>query len=224
MIFLSLQNVVSYKYYLTFEFKNIADNIITRRKSKISLQLDKLKSIIEKTEFVNEEIDFGDLENESTENEETEKNKMYICNKLTKYNIFFYFTIKNKEFVFPFVSDLFNEYEDNVNKLIKNIVEKINDNKIIINCDNINYIVSLRQAEEGENEEDFYAKNYEMKPCKKKNLKPKLDSPSYSAKSLLKNIDNEKLSFICKSPLNIMLRENEEESGDNKYQFLFDED
>ena len=170
--------------------------MITRRKSKISLQLDKLKSIIEKNESVNEEIDFADLENESTENEETEKDKTYIKNKLTKYNVYFYFTIKEKEFVFPFVSDLLNEYEDNVNKLIKNIVEKINDNKIIINCDGINYIVSLRQAEEGENDEDFYAKNYEMKPCKKKNLKPKLDSPSYSAKSLLNNLDNQNIIMV----------------------------
>ena len=190
--------------------------------------MDKLKDLIEKGESVNEEIDFEELENVSIENEDIEKDKMCI-NELNKYNVYFYFTIKDKEFVFPFVSDIFNIYEDNVNKLIKNIVEKINEKRISIKVDNIDYIVSLKKCEESENEEDFYAKNYEIKPCKKKNFRPKLDSPSFSPKSLLKYIDNEKISFISKCPLNIMLREkmeiNEiEEEGDNKYQFLFDED
>ena len=35
---------------------------------------------------------------------------------------------------------------------------------------------------------------------------PKNDSPSYSSSSLLKNLQNENISFICKSPLNIMIR------------------
>ena len=56
---------------------------------------------------------------------------------------------------------------------------------------------------------------------------PKNDSPSYSSNSLLKNIDKKFLSFVSKSPLNIMLIEQfetNENEGNNKYQFDDDED
>ena len=55
---------------------------------------------------------------------------------------------------------------------------------------------------------DFYANNYELKSCKKKNYFPKNDSPSYYPNSLLKNIEKENISFIVKNSLNVMLREN----------------
>ena len=190
--------------------------------------MDELKNKIENDESVNEETDFDEFENVLIENDNSENIQIYE-NELSRFNVYFYFQIKDKEFVFPFVSDTFNIYEDNVNNLIKNIVKKINEKKIIVNCDNINYIVSLKDIEdiEDENDETFYCKNYELKACKKKNFKPKEDSPSFSSKSILKNIDNKKISFVSKNPLNIMIREKFEtnkEEGENKYQFLFDED
>ena len=52
-----------------------------------------------------------------------------------------------------------------------------------------------------------------------------MDLPSFSPKSLLKNIENKKLSFIVKNPLNIMIREKFEinkEDNSNKYQNYYD--
>ena len=54
---------------------------------------------------------------------------------------------------------------------------------------------------------DFYIKNYEIKPCKKKNFMPKTDCPSFSSSALLKNIEKENISFVSKNNLNIMLLE-----------------
>jgi hypothetical protein len=109
--------------------------------------------------------------------------------------------------------------------LIKNVVKKINDGNITINMNSINYIVSLKDTEDVE-DIDFYAKNYEIKPCKKKNHMPKVDSPSFSPSSLLKNIQNENLSFVCKKELNIMLREKFEtiEEGNVYYESDFEEE
>ena len=89
--------------------------------------------------------------------------------------------------------------------MIKNIVKQINNKNIIINFNSKDYIVSLKDIED--DDDDFYIKNYELKPCKKKNFMPKNDCPSYSSYSLLKNIEKENISFISKLPLNIMIRE-----------------
>lgn len=86
-----------------------------------------------------------------------------------------------------------------------------------------NYIVSLKDTED-EEDNDFYAKNYEIKPCKKKNHMPKFDSPSFSPSSLLKNIQNENLSFVCKKALNIMLIEKFEENEEGNKYYESDED
>ena len=53
--------------------------------------------------------------------------------KYIKFDVFFHFTIKNKDFVFQIKSDLFNLDEQYAYELIQNIVEKINEKKIIIN-------------------------------------------------------------------------------------------
>ena len=112
-----------------------------------------------------------------------------------------------------------NINEQHVYELIKNIVKKIKEKNIIINYKDSKYIVSLKDSE-NENNIEFYIKNYELKPCKKKNFMPKNDCPSYSPNSLLKNVDKKIFSFVSKSSLNIMLIEQFEkikEESKNQY-------
>lgn len=83
--------------------------------------------------------------------------------------------------------------------LIENIIKKINNKLINIIHNSKKYIISL--------EKKFPVKNYELRPCKKSNLKPKNDLPPYDSFSLLKNIANERLSFVTKNNVNIILIE-----------------
>ena len=185
--------------------------------------MDKLiENIKENTEDIYEKDEFDDFE---TENEIQQCTKIQNHEaKLLKLEVYFYFTIEDKEFIFPIQSDLFNINTQYIYELIENIVKTINDKNIIINYNNNDYIISLKDLENSEDQNnniDFYIKNYELKPCKKKDFHPKFDFPSFSPKSLLKNIENKKLSFIIKSPLNIMIREKFEinkEENSNKYQ------
>ena len=186
--------------------------------------MDKLIQNIKENEDIYEQDEFDNFETELNEIKQNTK----IQNREEKYfkfEVYFYFTIEGKEYIFPIQSDFFNINNQYTYELIKNIIRKINEKKIIINCNNIDYIISLKDLEDPEdqnnNDHDFYIKNYELKPCKKKNFLPKLDFPSLSPKSLLKNIEDKKLSFIIKNPLNIMIRENFEinkEEKFNKYQ------
>lgn len=142
-----------------------------------------------------------------------ENNILYENEKdLKKFTVYFYLNInKDSTFIIPIQTDFFNLNKQYVYELIKNSVKKINNEKINIKLNSIEYIVSLKDIENDENSDfDFYIKNYEIKPCKKKNHMPKNDSPSYSSSSILKNLQNENISFICKSPLNIMIREKNE--------------
>ena len=139
---------------------------------------------------------------------------------LKRYNIYFFLNLsKDNTFIFPIESDIFNVNNQHVYELIKSAVKNINNKKIKIIYNNINYIVSLKDIEEEENM-DFYTKNYELRPCKKKNFMPKNDCPSYSSSSLLKNLENKNISFISKRNLNIMLLEKletYEEKNNQKY-------
>jgi len=205
-----------------FNFKiNIAEENITykRRKSKISLQMEELKNKMngkEEEESLQED-DLDELLDDEL-NELNELNELKYsnlvenqnnANKLNKYNIYFYLNInKDNIFIFPIQSDFFNVNEQYIHDLIKNIVKKINDKKFNIKYNSTDYIISLRDIDDDEDNMDFYTKNYELKACKKKNFFPKNDSPSYCPNSLLKNVENENISFISKNSLNIMLREN----------------
>ena len=196
--------------------------------------MEKLENrIIEKEGFCQEEND-EEIFSEEFEDElniitkDLEKNEK-VEDKYSKFDVFFYFTIKNKEFVFQIKSDLFDPQKQYTYELIKNIIKKINEKKIIINYDNTKYFVSLKDIEdyEDKNNIDFYIKNYEFKQCNKNNFVPKNDIESFSSESLLKNIDSKKISFIAKNPLNIMVREKIEtnlEEGDNKYQNYYDDE
>ena len=142
-----------------------------------------------------------------------------------QYNVYCYFNInKDISFIFPIKTDLFYINKQYIYELIKNVVKKINNEKIVITYNSTKCIISLKDIEEDENI-DFYTKNYEIKPCKKKNFMPKYDSPSYSSYSLLNNIENENISFILKNPLNIMLREKYEINEDeNKLKYNIDDE
>jgi hypothetical protein len=193
---------------------------LPRKISKISIQMEELKNksnddtqeITEENEFDFNSKDFGFSKKEEDNSAEFEA--------------YFYFQLNGEnEFIFPVKSDSFNKNEQYAYELIKNIIKKINEKNITIKYNNTNYTVYIKDEQDTE-DADFYTKNYELKPCKKKNFKPKSDSPSYSPNSLLKNIDKNKISFVSKSPLNIMLiekfEENEEEN--NKYHHYYDDE
>ena len=142
-----------------------------------------------------------------------------------QYNVFCYFNInKDISFIFPIKTDLFYINKQYIYELIKNVVKKINSQEIVITYNSAKCIISLKDVEEDENF-DFYIKNYEIKPCKKKNFMPKDDSPSYSSYSLLNCIENENISFVLKNPMNIMIREKYEKNGEeNKFKYNIDDE
>ena len=170
--------------------------------------MDKLTENMIENENVYEKDECDDFETELNEIQQRTKIQNHE-EKYIKFEVYFYFTMGDKEYIFPIQSDLLNINAQYIYELIKNIVEKINEKNIIINYNNFDYIISLKDIEdtEDQNNYDFYIKNYELKPCKKKNFLPKTDFPSFSPKSLLKNIENKNVSFIVKNPLNIMIRE-----------------
>ena len=142
-----------------------------------------------------------------------------------QYNVYCYFNInKDISFIFPIKTDLFYINKQYIYELIKNVVKKINSQEIVITYNSAKCIISLKDVEEDENF-DFYIKNYEIKPCKKKNFMPKDDSPSYSSFSLLNCIENENISFVLKNPMNIMIREKYEKNGEeNKFKYNIDDE
>lgn len=186
--------------------------------------MDELKNKSEDDEYfkeLNDGNEFDEFENEFDSNSKKLNLTKNNEDKYAKFNAYFYFKLNgNKEYIFQIQSDIFNKSKQYVHELIKNIIKKINEKNIVINFNNIDYIVSLKDTED--EDADFYAKNYELKPCKKKNFKPKNDCPSFSSNSLLENFDNKLISFISKNSLNVMIREKIEEN--NKYQYDDDED
>lgn len=160
---------------------------------------------------------------EENDRDLAEENK-YSFNEIKKIKIYFFLNIKENIFILPIETDYFNLNNQCVDELIKNVVKKINDQKLIIKINSINYIISLQDIEDDEENSNFYINNYEIKPCKKKNHYPKNDSPNYSHTTLLKNIQTENISFISKNPLNILLREIDEENNDNNVRYQDDDD
>ena len=76
-------------------------------------------------------------------------------------------------------------------------------------------MASLKDSE-NENKKFFYAENYELRLCKKKNLKPSYDFPAFDSFSLIKNFANERISFISKNELNIIIIENYDNYDNNQ--------
>ena len=208
-----------YLYFIYIKLLYIAetDKSFKRKISKISLHFEKLKNKSKEnnTQELSEELNFSELDYYDNMAEQTEKmvnENEKDSNASKKFKIYFYLNInKDNTFIIPIQTDFFKINKQYVYELIKYTVKKINNEKIKIKLNSIEYFVSLKDIENNENcgndDFDFYINNYEIKPCKKKNHIPKNDSPSYHSSSLLKNIENDNISFICKSPLNIMIRE-----------------
>ena len=172
---------------------------------------------IKNEEIINDKYE-GEINDEKYEINHYSKNSaMNYYNTLKIFDVFCYIKINQKNsFIFPIKSDLLNLKTQTVNDLIKNIVKKFNENKINIKLNDINYNISLKDCE-NENNKNFYINNYELRQCKKKDCSPKFDLPYYSDKSLLKNISNEKLSFVVKDSVNIMIIEKLDNSLDAKF-------
>ena len=195
-------------------FKSIlaSGTSLVKRKSKISIQFEELTRDIKeydklmKEEFEEENL-YDDFESEENNNN-IYYNQNIIINKnnIKKFIINFYFKLNNKEFIFPIESDLFNIDAQYTYELIENIINQINNKSITINNNSNEYIISLKGGERN-NKIEFYMKNYELRFCNKKTLKPKFDLPPFSSKILLYNIFNEKISIICKNKLYIILFE-----------------
>ena len=186
-------------------------------------------------EEINSEVVSDEFETELNEISKNLRIPDYFGDKYTKFNVYFWFTFKNKEFVFKIKSDSFNINGQYTYELIENIVKIINKKNIVINHKNIKYIVSLKDyhevkeedEDELENKRDFYIKNYELKHCNKRDYTPKFDKESFPSQFLLNNINSKKISFIIKNPFNIMFREKTEsnkEEGNNKYENYYDEE
>ena len=98
-------------------------------------------------------------------------------------------------------SDELNIDNQCVSDLISNIVKKINTEKININYENNEFILSLKEYENI----NFYENNYELKPCDKISHIPKYDYPCFSSTSLLDEVVGQEISFVIKKTSNIKL-------------------
>ena len=161
-------------------------------------------------EIVKNEINLNNIEKSNYLSNNSNKNNCFNIYK--QFKIYFNLSINNNEFIFKINSDYFNINEQYIYELIKNIVKIINNKKFIVKNNFNNYIISLKDCEE-EKEIDFYIKNYEIKQYNNKISLFKNDLPTYSSNSLLKIISDEKINFVSKSPLNIMLIETYDDSN-----------
>lgn len=207
--------------YLFIYFYLIGDDNLHKRKSKISIFAEEMnnKEINEYDKLVKEEINEENYDEEFGFDENKEINyltKNISCpHYLKKFKIYFYFKLNNKnEFIFPIESDLLNIDKQYGYELIENIIKKINNNSIIIDYNSKKYIVSLKDSE-NENRKYFYTENYEIRLCKKNNLKPSYDFPALNSFSLINNYINERISFISKNDLNIIIIENYDNNEDS---------
>jgi hypothetical protein len=192
-----------------------------KKKSKISIFAEELKK--DKKEYedlVNNEL-IEDFSND--EDDKDDQLNIYGNNSTTlinvdifkKFEVYFYIKLDNEEkIIIPIESDSLNINKQSVSDLIKNVVKTINNNSFTINYNLTEYLISLKDCENSEDNEHFYINNYELRPCKKKNLMPKYDLPFFSPVSLLSTIVDEKISFISKNPLNIMLINNFKDYND----------
>ncbi len=186
----------------------------SKKKSKISIFAKELKKEKKEYEdFINDEL-IEDLSNDDEdERDDTQLNtndNSIISNNVDifkKFEVYFFIKLDddNGNVIIPIESDLLNINKQCISDLIKNLVKKINNNSFTIKYNSSEYIISLKDCENCQDNENFYIDNYEIRPCKKKTLMPKFDLPNFSPVSLLSKITDEKISFISKNPLNIML-------------------
>ena len=135
---------------------------------------------------------------------------------LNSFNVNVYLKINEKsEDIFQVDSDELDIDTQCVSDLISNIVTKINSKKIIINIENNELILSLKEY--GNN--DFYNDNYELRPFDKKSRCPKYGCLCFSPSSVLDELITQELCFFVKKPTNIVLLKKPEKvnrKNDNK--------
>ncbi len=234
IIWQGLQQQIVNKFYIFIIFFNlIADGCsLAKKKSKISILAEELsKDIREYDKFVKEEIDEENYYDEFGYDENDNIN--YITNDITiinnnqkQFTVYFYFKLNvNNEFNFPIESDLLDVDNQYGYDLIENIINKINNNTINITYNCQKYCVSLKNCENN-NKKQFYIDNYELRPCSKKTLKPKFDSPTFSSSILLYNFNDKNISMVCKNNLYIFLIEKfeEEDEIENKDSQYYEEE
>ena len=121
---------------------------------------------------------------------------------LNSFNVYFYYKINEKnENNFLIESDDLNIENQCVSDLIYNIVKKINSKKIIINFENNEFILSLKEYENIE----LYNNNYELRLYDKISHIPNYDNPCFSPELLLDELIAEDICFVVKKSNNIKL-------------------
>ena len=164
-----------------------------------------------------EENEIYDAKEMNNSNEFSDENNEFNFNNLEyiqqnqksiekiMFNVHFYFKINDEEYLFRIESSPLNENQY-VYELIINIVNIFNSVNKEINLNNKKYYIYLKKIDDDVNEDNLYKYNYILKPAKK-NFKPKNDMPNYSFHSFLKDIKDERLSFVCNNKENILLKE-----------------
>ena len=121
---------------------------------------------------------------------------------LNSFNVYFYYKINEKnENNFLIESDDLNIENQCVSDLIYNIVKKINSKKIIINFENNEFILSLKEYENIE----LYNNNYELRLYDKISHIPNYDNPCFSPELMLDELIAEDICFVVKKSSNIKL-------------------
>ena len=148
--------------------------------------------------FENNNFNDSNVLDEKTNLFESNFDNFYI------FNVYFYLKINEKtENTFMIESDALNINTQRVSDLISNIIKKINSKKIIINNENNDFILSLKEYQDI----DFYNDNYEIRPYDKKFHIPKYDERCFSLKLILDELIEKEICFVVKKCGNIKLSE-----------------
>ena len=120
-----------------------------KRISKISLQMEEMKNKINQMKENELDISTDDIDIDLDANEEQKFYKTSIKslenlrneNVFSKFDIIFSFIFDKQEFLISIESDVFNVNKNSVQDLIKNIINKINEKKIIFQHKKNKYIL-----------------------------------------------------------------------------------
>ena len=136
---------------------------------------------------------------EKEEKFEPESESESEIKNISKFRIYFFFKLnEKKEYIFPIESDTFDLDNQNVSDLIQNIIKKINDKKITINYDLKEFTLLLNVSEK-----NIYI-DYELRPCDPLTHTPNNNDEPYSAKNKLNVIEAQEISFVSKTPINLI--------------------
>ena len=136
---------------------------------------------------------------EKEEKFEPESESESEIKNISKFRIYFFFKLnEKKEYIFPIESDTFDLDNQNVSDLIQNIIKKINDKKITINYDLKEFTLLLNVSEK-----NIYI-DYELRPCDPLTHTPNNNDEPYSAKNKLNVIETQEISFVSKTPINLI--------------------